>query len=231
MNKQVLLLVSLGCVSGACLAEAQVVQLPTYHVFSVNTTVSVPDGGAAYLGGVTRGTWSSSSRGVPGLSQVPGLNRLFTNRGIGSSVSSSHAYATATIIDHAEMDQMLLSEAAARRGVRGTASETNRRAAFLSEFVARRPESSTSRPRVANRAAASDVDSRLVNATAQHEADMASYLQRAEFAEAAGSFGAARCCYSVLARRGSDEQKQLATRRLAALKAPRTDDKLVSREP
>jgi len=130
MHKQIFLLVVLACACGASVAPAQVVQLPTYRVFSVGTSVSVPDGGAAYLGGVTRGAWGSSSRGVPGLSQVPGLNRLFTNRGIGSSVSSSHAYATATIIDHAEMDRMLLSEAGARRGEFEVAGEIERRAAF-----------------------------------------------------------------------------------------------------
>jgi len=230
MNKQVFVLVCLACVSVAVVAQAQVVQLPTFHSFSVSTTVSVPDRGAAYLGGVSRGAWSSSSRGVPGFGKVPGLNRLFTNRGSGSSVSSSHAYATATIIDHAEMDRTLLAEAAARRGEPGVASETDRRAAYLSEFIARRPKSPTSPPIVPIREVASDVAARLATANARDEAEMATCMQRAELAEAAGHFGAARCCYNVLARRGSDQQKQLAALRVAALEVPRTDDKLASRE-
>jgi hypothetical protein len=199
-------------------------------VFSVGTTVSVPDGGAAYLGGVTRGAWGSSSRGVPGLSQVPGLNRLFTNRGIGSSVSSSHAYATATVIDHAEIDRMLLAEAAARRGELEVAGEIESRAAYLSAFVARNPRALPAEPMVANKDVAPKVASRVAAANAQHEAAMAEYMRRAESAEAAGRVGSARCCYDVLVRRGSDEQKRYAARRLAALDAVRTDDKLAGRE-
>ena len=230
MNKRTLLLVSSLCVLGTASAHAQAVQLPTYQSFSVGTTVSIPDRGAAYLGGVTRGAWSSSSRGVPGLSQIPGVNRLFTNRGIGSSVSSTHAYATATIIDQAEMDRMVLAEAAARRGVSVAASETDRRAAYLSEYVARSPKAIDATPLVAHRPESPDATARLTAARTEREAQMLVYLHRAEAAEAAGNLGAARCCYSVLVRRGNDEQQQLAASRMAALAAPATDDKLARRE-
>lgn len=229
MHKQLFLLIALVFALVASGAQAQVVQLPTFQSFSISTTVSVPDSGAGYLGGVSRGAWGSSSRGVPGFSSIPGLNRLSTNRGFGSSVSSSHAYATATIIDHAEMDRMLLDEAAARRGEFGFASETDRRAAYLSEFVARSPKANPTEPIVTRRDDASDAASRLAAANAKHEAEMAAYVQRGEAAELAGRLGSARCCYDVLVRRGSDEQKRFATRRLAALDAPRTDDKLASR--
>lgn len=230
MNRPVIFGLSLAIVLVAVAAEAQVVQLPTFRVFSVGTTVSIPDGGAAYLGGVTRSSSSSSSRGVPGLSQVPGLNRLFTNRSIESSVSSSHAYATATIIDHAEMDRALLAEAAARRGEVRIASESDRRAAYLSEFMARSEVPTRTAPLAAKKAAVLDSASRLADTRSRHEAEMAAHLERAELAEAAGHLGAAKCSYSVLARRGSDEQKQLATRRLAALDSRATDGKLASRE-
>ncbi|MEO8496912.1 MAG: hypothetical protein ABI614_17715 [Planctomycetota bacterium] len=230
MNKQVFFLFALIYLTSAVSAQAQVVQLPTYQVFSVGTTVSIPDRGAAYLGGVTRGAWGSSSSGVPGLSQVPGLNRLFTNRGIGSSVSSSHAYATATIIDHAEMDRMLLEEAAARRGEPVAASETDRRAAFLSAFVAKRPTTSVADPAIADSEDAGDFAARLAAAESEYEAEMAACLQRAEAAVAAGRLGAARCCYNVLIRRGSDEQKRFAAERLTALETSRAAEKLATRE-
>lgn len=231
MNQRISSLVWTLWILGAASAHAQVVQLPTYRVFSVGTTVSIPDRGAAYLGGVTRGAWSSSSRGVPGLSQIPGANRLFTNRGIGSSVSSSHAYATATIIDHAEMDRMVLAEAAARRGEVSVATETDHRAAYLSEHVARTPKATEAMSSlVTHREEAPNPAARIAAARAEREARMLAYVQRAELAEAAGSFGAARCCYNVLAREGNDEQKQLAARRLAVLTAPATDDRLVRRE-
>lgn len=48
-----------GCLTMAVSARAQVVQLPTFNFFSVSTSVSVPDRGGAYLGGVDR-----SSRGA-----------------------------------------------------------------------------------------------------------------------------------------------------------------------
>ncbi len=230
MHRQVLLFVSLTCAIGASGAQAQVVQLPTFSSFSISTTVSVPDSGAGFVGGVSRGSWGSRSRGVPGFSNAPGASRLFTNRSSGSSVSSSGAYATAPITDHAERDRLLLDGAAARRGELGFASETDRRAAYLSEFVARSPKTSPDEPIATRREDASDAAARLAAANAEHEAKMAEYIKRAESAELAGRLGAARCCYDVLIRRGSAAQKRFAEQRLAALDAPLADDKLASRE-
>jgi len=56
-------------------APATTVQLPSFSVFTVQTTVSVPDRGAAYLGGLKSGASSSSRSGVGPLS----------NRSFGSS--------------------------------------------------------------------------------------------------------------------------------------------------
>lgn len=230
MYKRIFLLVSLVSVAGARNSDAQVVQLPTFHSFSVSTTVSVPDSGAAYLGGVSRSSQSRTSRGVPGLSHLPGPGRLFTNSGIGSERSSSHAYASATIIDHAEMDRMILGEAAARRDGRKVASETDRRAAYLSKFISR-----PSRDPVPSRVVSKQDDAResaatrLAAARKKNETLMASYVKRAEAAEAAGRLGAARCCYDVLVRRGSEEQQRYATRRLAALEGSLLPEGLASR--
>lgn len=88
-------------------ARAQVVQLPSYNFTTVGTTVSVPDGGAAYLGGIYRASEGSTTRGVP---LIP-----FKNRAIGRSLGASTMSVTATIIDHAAMDEALLAEAAAKR--------------------------------------------------------------------------------------------------------------------
>jgi hypothetical protein len=98
---------SLGAVAICCTGRAQVVQLPSYHVTSVDTTVSVPDGGAAYLGGIYGLSEGSTMRGVP---LTP-----FKNRAIGRSVGASTMSVHATIIDLAEMDEALLAEAAAKR--------------------------------------------------------------------------------------------------------------------
>jgi hypothetical protein len=126
---------------GSKSVSAQVVQLPTFEVFTVATTVMVPDRGSMYLGGVNRAAYGSNSVGVPGLSKVPGLNRLFTNRGIGSEISSSGAYASAHIMDLGELDREVLAEAAARRAVSAAGGTenvaVNRKAAFIAKNIAR----------------------------------------------------------------------------------------------
>ena len=86
---------------------ATTVQLPTFSVFTVQTTVSVPDGGGISLGGIDRGVDSTVNRNS-------GLTR---NRGLGSSRTASGVSVSATIIDREEMDRAVLAEAAAKRGV------------------------------------------------------------------------------------------------------------------
>ena len=48
---------------------ATTVQLPSFSIFSVNTTVSVPDSGGMYLGGVNRARDSSTTRGLRASAQ------------------------------------------------------------------------------------------------------------------------------------------------------------------
>ncbi len=56
------------------------VQLPTFQVITVSTTVSVPDGGTVLLGGIKRLVEGRNEFGVPLLSKVPYIDRLFTQR-------------------------------------------------------------------------------------------------------------------------------------------------------
>lgn len=136
-------LLILSLISKKTSAQNVSVQLPTFQVFSVATTVVVPDRGSAYLGGVNRASFGSNSSGVPGLSPIPGLGRLFTNRGIGSEVSSSGAHVAATIMDLDELDKGVLAEAAAKRGVASASGgmKTNpaveRKAAYIAKNVAK----------------------------------------------------------------------------------------------
>ena len=58
-------------------------QLPTFAFITVTTTVSVPDGGTVLLGGIKRLSEGRNERGVPLLSKMPYVNRLFRNVGIG----------------------------------------------------------------------------------------------------------------------------------------------------
>ncbi len=55
-------------------------QLPTIDVTIVKTSVSVPDGATLLLGGQTLAAETTREQGVPVLSKIPFLKRLFTNR-------------------------------------------------------------------------------------------------------------------------------------------------------
>jgi type II secretory pathway component GspD/PulD (secretin) len=56
------------------------IQLPQLEGTQIATTTSVPDKGTALLGGQRRVAEFELEVGVPVLSKVPWLNRLFTNR-------------------------------------------------------------------------------------------------------------------------------------------------------
>jgi len=65
--------------SGATTAFPGFVQLPQTQITEVSTTVSVPDGGTLLLGGERLAGETTIEAGVPVLSQIPIINRLFTN--------------------------------------------------------------------------------------------------------------------------------------------------------
>jgi general secretion pathway protein D len=83
------------------------VQLPTFNVISVSTTVSVPDGGTVLLGGIKRLSEGRSEFGVPLLSKVPYVDRLFRNVGIGRQSESLMMMVTPHIIIQEEEEERL----------------------------------------------------------------------------------------------------------------------------
>jgi general secretion pathway protein D len=60
-------------------ANTGVIQQPEIEITQVRTTVSVPDGGTLLLGGQTLSGEIEREQGVPILSKIPFLKRLFTN--------------------------------------------------------------------------------------------------------------------------------------------------------
>ncbi|MEM9826595.1 MAG: hypothetical protein AAF958_08400 [Planctomycetota bacterium] len=78
--------------------EGTTVQLPTFAFTTVSTTVSVPDGGTILLGGVKRLAEGRSENGVPMLSKIPYINRLFRNQAIGRDARSLMLMVTPRII-------------------------------------------------------------------------------------------------------------------------------------
>jgi general secretion pathway protein D len=83
------------------------VQLPSFSFISVVTTVSVPDGGTVLLGGIKRLSEGRNEFGVPLLSKIPYVNRLFRNVGIGRFTDSLMMMVTPRIIIQEEEEERL----------------------------------------------------------------------------------------------------------------------------
>ena len=83
------------------------VQLPTFSFVSVTTTVSVPDGGTVLLGGIKRLSEGRNEFGVPILSKLPYINRLFRNVGVGRESQSLMMMVTPRIIIQEEEEERL----------------------------------------------------------------------------------------------------------------------------
>ncbi|MDZ4818789.1 MAG: hypothetical protein SGJ20_07435 [Planctomycetota bacterium] len=88
-------------------SEGTTVQLPTFSFVTVTTTVSVPDGGTVLLGGIKRLSEGRNERGIPILSKLPYINRLFKNVGIGRTTTSLMLMVTPRIIIQEEEEAKL----------------------------------------------------------------------------------------------------------------------------
>ena len=89
----------------AATTEGTTVQLPTLAFTTVSTVVSVPDGGTILLGGIKRLREARSEQGVPILSKLPYINRLFKNVGTGRETNSLMLMVTPRIIIQEEEEQ------------------------------------------------------------------------------------------------------------------------------
>jgi len=89
--------------------QGTTVQLPTFAFVSVTTTVSVPDGGTVLLGGIKRLSEGRNEFGVPFLSKIPYVNRLFKNVGIGRETQSLMMMVTPRIIIQEEEEALILN--------------------------------------------------------------------------------------------------------------------------
>ncbi len=85
--------------------EGTTVQLPTFAFTSVSNTVSVPDGGTILLGGIKRLSEGRTERGVPMLSKIPYVSRLFRNVSAGRDARSLMLMVTPRIIIQEEEEE------------------------------------------------------------------------------------------------------------------------------
>jgi general secretion pathway protein D len=83
------------------------VQQPSLISTNISTTVSVPDGGTILLGGIKRMREGRIDRGVPILSKIPYVNRLFKNTAIGRETSTLMMTVTPRIIIQEEEEALL----------------------------------------------------------------------------------------------------------------------------
>lgn len=174
----------------AAQAPATTVQLPTFSVFTVSTTVSVPDGGGVFLGGVNRAADGRVERGVPG---VP-----FRNRSIGSTRSASGMHVSATIIDHKEMDEAILAEAAAKRG--GAPLVADKPVTLASDVIAgsRGPGRDSAG---SGDLSVAEIRRQQAAETGTQSAEGLAYLAKAEQAAKEGKAGLAKVYYRMAATR------------------------------
>ena len=85
------------------------VQLPVFANTTVTTTVSVPDGGTVLIGGIKTMQEERREAGVPFLSSIPYVNRLFKNVGIGRSSTSLMMMVSPRIIIQDEEEKRQIS--------------------------------------------------------------------------------------------------------------------------
>jgi len=86
-------------------SQGTTIQEPITSNFSVYTTVNVPDGGTALLGGIKRLSEGRSEGGVPILSKIPYVKRLFSNSAIGRETTSMLMTVTPRIIIQEEEEE------------------------------------------------------------------------------------------------------------------------------
>lgn len=174
---------------------ATTVQLPTFSVFNVTTTVSVPDRGGISLGGVDRGVDATVSRGP------------IRNRASSGSRTASGMSVHATIIDHSELDRAVLASAAAKRGTEFAKADSLSRGVGRAESASAPPDSVAA------------IRERAASAAELETQELAGYFAKGQQAETEGKPAVARIFYDMVARRDRGQLKQQALARLAALAA------------
>lgn len=175
---------------------ATVVQLPTFHFFSANTTVLVPDRGATYLGGVNYSSAGRTQRGIPGLGGRP-----FTNTSSGRSTGGGNMWVSAHIHDFEAMEAQLLGQSDATAGLSPRPSP--RAVAATKQTPSFAQSVNALRAQAANEDQAQQLEAQA-------------YLKRANEKLNEGKPGLAKIYFQMAERRGTGPVKEQA---LAGLKA------------
>ena len=81
-----------------------IIQLPEISVTVVRTTVNVPDGGTLLMGGLSYTFDNEMESGIPVLSKIPLLGKLFTRRGFTTEKNNVIILVKPTIIIQQEQE-------------------------------------------------------------------------------------------------------------------------------
>jgi len=226
------LVIVLGTGVDAWAQPATSVQLPTFSFFSTSTTVSVPDRGSAYLGGVKR---ASSGRTESGMPLAP--FRPFRNNSIGGDRSASHQHVSVWIHDFEEMEEVLLGQPAGGTAARPQAS----RSALASMGQSLQPRDPNAGAIWQSPLAAPDAEATARSVEEERArrsqkqqtrlAEADDFFQRAQAAEAAGKPTVAKIYYQMAARRATGELKEQVLARLEAIGVAQTAGRIAQNEP
>lgn len=93
--------------SSEIISTGTTIQQPVVSSFSVSTTVQVPDGGTVLMGGIKRLSEGRSEAGIPILSKIPYIKRLFSNTSIGRETTSLMMMVTPRIVIQEEEERYL----------------------------------------------------------------------------------------------------------------------------
>jgi hypothetical protein len=214
-------LIVLGLGAGSALGQqGSAVQLPTFSYFSTNTTVSVPDRGSAFLGGVDRAAYGRNEFGVPLLP--------FRNRSFGAERSTSGARVSVTIHDFEAMDRYLLSQPTPFRAAQNQAAALAPAAKDAWQRKLEAAQAGSARPSVMSVA---QLRAQHVREEQARGDEARQWYERGQGAEAAGKSNVARVYYQMAARRAGGELKEQIAARLASLASPPAESKLAQTDP
>ena len=111
---------AVGGVTGASQVIQGTIQLPTIDITQVRTSVSVPDGATLLLGGQTLAGETTREQGVPVLSKIPFVKRLFTNRAMAQDEQVLLILVKPTILIQREQEQKQFPSLSSKTAGSGT---------------------------------------------------------------------------------------------------------------
>lgn len=171
--RPVVWLIGLAAMASSQIVAGQVIQLPSFHSFSVDTTVVVPDAGRAAIAGNKQRRASAK-----------GLGRPLANRSVGVDRQATSASALATIHDPQQADAALR-----RRAQTLSRAPAENSAPTLAPWVGRTAATDPPLQSVAT------IDRQRASRAATVERETLALVQKARTAAAGGKPGVAAIYY------------------------------------